>query len=73
VEAARQRGVGVVPADVFAVHAGAGEAAGENGSATPDAVRLCIGGAADVPGLRWALDVLEGLLRSPRETATALA
>jgi DNA-binding transcriptional MocR family regulator len=50
--AARQRGVGVTPSDVFRVDDTPG----------PDAVRVCLGAVEDRRALRGALETLAGLL-----------
>jgi DNA-binding transcriptional MocR family regulator len=60
-EAARRAGVAVTPASAFA----AGRAA------VPEAVRVCLGAAADKDALAGALRVLAGLLSAPPEAPEA--
>jgi DNA-binding transcriptional MocR family regulator len=60
-EAARRAGVAITPASAFAVGRGA----------TPEAVRICLGAAADKDVLGAALGVLAGLLSAPPETPEA--
>jgi DNA-binding transcriptional MocR family regulator len=61
VEAARRAGVAVTPASAFAVGRGA----------TPEAVRVCLGAAADKDVLGGALGVLAGVLSAPPESPEA--
>jgi DNA-binding transcriptional MocR family regulator len=60
-EAARRAGVAVTPASAFAV----------GRAAVPEAVRLCLGAAADKDVLAGALRVVAGLLAAPPEAPEA--
>jgi DNA-binding transcriptional MocR family regulator len=60
-EAARRAGVAVTPASAFAVGRGA----------APEAVRLCLGAAADKAALARALGILAGLLTTAPEAPEA--
>ena len=60
-EAARRAGVAVTPASAFAV----------GRAAAPEAVRICLGAAADKDVLAGALRVLAGLLSAPPATPEA--